>query len=79
MNELQVIGTHSSYKRELSEVEQATYDEIIETPGDYFEFLLYSHASIRTGSATRTSAAWSSTSSRTRRAASTSSPWSASG
>jgi hypothetical protein len=40
MNELQVIGTHNSYKRELSEVEQASYDEIIETPGDYFEFLL---------------------------------------
>ncbi len=34
MNELQVIGTHNSYKRELSEVEQAEYDEIIATPGD---------------------------------------------
>jgi hypothetical protein len=26
MNELQVIGTHNSYKRELTETEQATYD-----------------------------------------------------
>ena len=33
VNELQVIGTHNSYKRELSEPEQATYDEIIATPG----------------------------------------------
>ena len=46
INELQVIGTHNSYKRELSEVEQAEYDEIIATPGDYDEFLAYSHASI---------------------------------
>jgi hypothetical protein len=46
MNEIQVIGTHNSYKRELSETEQATYDAIIATPGDYDEFLAYSHASI---------------------------------
>jgi len=46
MNEIQVIGTHNSYKREISEAEQATYDEIIATPGDYDEFLAYSHASI---------------------------------
>lgn len=46
VNELQVVGTHNSYKRELSEVEQATYDEIIATPGDYDQFLAYSHASI---------------------------------
>lgn len=46
MNELQVIGTHNSYKRELSEVEQAEYDEIIATPGDYDAFLAYSHATI---------------------------------
>jgi hypothetical protein len=46
MNELQVIGTHNSYHRELSETDQATYDEIIETPGDYDAFLAYSHASI---------------------------------
>jgi hypothetical protein len=46
MNEIQVIGTHNSYKREISEQEQAEYDEIIATPGDYDEFLAYSHASI---------------------------------
>jgi hypothetical protein len=46
LNELQAIGTHNSYKRELSEPEQAAYDEIIATPGDYDEFLAYSHTSI---------------------------------
>jgi Phosphoinositide phospholipase C, Ca2+-dependent len=46
LNELQAIGTHNSYKRELSEPEQAAYDEIIATPGDYDEFLAYSHVSI---------------------------------
>jgi len=46
MNELQVIGTHNSYKRETTEAEQAKYDELISTPGDYDEFLLYSHASL---------------------------------
>jgi hypothetical protein len=46
VNELQAIGTHNSYKRELSDAEQAEYDEIIATPGDYDEFLAYSHASI---------------------------------
>ena len=46
LNELQAIGTHNSFKRELSEAEQAEYDEIIATPGDYDAFLAYSHASI---------------------------------
>jgi hypothetical protein len=46
LNELQSIGTHNSYKRETSEPEQAEYDEIIATPGDYDAFLAYSHASI---------------------------------
>jgi hypothetical protein len=46
LNEVQAIGTHNSYKRELSEAEQAEYDAIIETPGDYDEFLAYSHATI---------------------------------
>jgi Phosphoinositide phospholipase C, Ca2+-dependent len=46
LNEVQVIGTHNSYHRELSEPEQATYDQIISTPGDYDAFLAYSHASI---------------------------------
>jgi hypothetical protein len=40
------LATHNSYKRELSEPEQAAYDEIIATPGDYDEFLAYSHATI---------------------------------
>lgn len=46
LNEVQAIGTHNSYKRELSEPEQAEYDAIISTPGDYDEFLAYSHATI---------------------------------
>lgn len=46
MNELQVIGTHNSYKREISELEQAKYDELIQTPGDYDKFLAYNHASL---------------------------------
>jgi hypothetical protein len=46
MNEIQVIGTHNSHKRELRRTEERTYDEIIGTPGDYEQFLAYSHASI---------------------------------
>jgi Phosphoinositide phospholipase C, Ca2+-dependent len=46
MNQIQVIGTHNSYKRELSRIEERTYDDIIATPGDYEKFLAYSHASI---------------------------------
>jgi Phosphoinositide phospholipase C, Ca2+-dependent len=46
MNEIQVIGTHNSYKRELTRTEERTYDEIIATPGDYEQFLAYSHPSI---------------------------------
>ena len=46
MNEIQVIGTHNSYKRELNRTEERTYDQIIATPGDYELFLAYSHASI---------------------------------
>jgi hypothetical protein len=46
MNEIQVIGTHNSYHRELTEPEQATYDQLIRTPGDYDAFLAYSHARI---------------------------------
>jgi hypothetical protein len=46
MNDIQVIGTHNSYKRELSRIEERTYDEIIATPGDYERFLAYSHAAI---------------------------------
>jgi len=46
LNELQVIGTHNSYHREISEREQAAYDAAINTPGDYEAFLAYSHAAL---------------------------------
>src|SRR5918999_1907527 len=46
VNEIQVMGTHNSYKRELSRTEERTYDEIIATPGDYEKFLAYSHPGI---------------------------------
>lgn len=46
MNELQVIGTHNSYKREIPAAEETAYEAAINTPGDYDAFLAYSHASI---------------------------------
>jgi Phosphoinositide phospholipase C, Ca2+-dependent len=46
MNEVQVIGTHNSYHREISRQEQALYDELIQRPNDYDDFLAYSHAAI---------------------------------
>ena len=46
LNELQVIGTHNSYHREISEREQAAYDAAINTPGDYDAYLAYSHATL---------------------------------
>jgi hypothetical protein len=46
MNELQVIGTHNSYKREISEAEEAVYEAAIDEPDDYDRFLAYSHAPI---------------------------------
>ncbi len=46
LNELQVVGTHNSYHREISEREQAAYDAAINTPGDYDAFLAYSHATL---------------------------------
>ena len=46
MNEVQVIGTHNSYKRETTPAEQAKYDELIRTPGDYAQYLAYSHPTI---------------------------------
>ena len=46
VNQLQVIGTHNSYHREVSEREQAAYDTAINTPGDYDAFLAYSHATL---------------------------------
>jgi len=44
MNDIQVIGTHNSYHREITEPEQDAYDDLIDTPGDYDQFLAYSHA-----------------------------------
>jgi hypothetical protein len=46
LNEMQVMGTHNSYKRELNRTEERTYDQLIATPGDYEAFLAYSHASL---------------------------------
>jgi hypothetical protein len=47
MDEVQVVGTHNSYKREISGPEIAAYEAAIQTPGDYGKFLAYSHASLR--------------------------------
>ena len=46
MNELQVIGTHNSYKREISAPEQAKFDEVVGRPGEYGRSLAYSHATL---------------------------------
>jgi hypothetical protein len=46
MNQVQVIGTHNSYKRSVSEAEQAKYDELLQRPGAYDASLAYDHASI---------------------------------
>jgi len=73
MNELQVIGTHNSYKREITEREQAAYDAAVQKPGDYDQFLAYSHAPLQQQFTGQGCAGWSSTCSRTRRAASTTS------
>jgi hypothetical protein len=45
LNEIQVIGTHNSYKRELSGIEQRTADEIVGGP-IYETFWAYSHAAL---------------------------------
>jgi hypothetical protein len=47
MNELQVIGTHNSYKREISAQERAKFDEVVGRPGEYDRSLAYSHAALR--------------------------------
>jgi hypothetical protein len=47
LNEIQAIGTHNSYKREISEAEQAVYEAAIQAPGDYDRSLAYSHAALR--------------------------------
>jgi Phosphoinositide phospholipase C, Ca2+-dependent len=46
MNQVQVMGTHNSYHRELSKPEEAAYEQLIGKPDDYDQFLAYSHASI---------------------------------
>src|SRR5215211_143401 len=46
LNQIQVMGTHNSYHRELVGAEKATYDALVQTPGDYDRFLAYSHASL---------------------------------
>ena len=45
MNEIQVIGTHNSYHRELSKAERVAHDAIYGAP-IYDGFLAYSHASL---------------------------------
>jgi hypothetical protein len=46
MNELQVIGTHNSYHRELSKTERAAHDAVYGGAPIYDGFLAYSHASL---------------------------------
>jgi len=46
MNEIQVIGTHNSYHRELSEAGQAAHDSFYGGAAIYDGFLAYSHASL---------------------------------
>jgi hypothetical protein len=46
MNEMQVIGTHNSYHRELSKAEHAAYDAIFGGAPIYDALLAYSHASL---------------------------------
>jgi hypothetical protein len=46
MNEIQVIGTHNSYHRELSPAERAAHDGVYGGAPIYDGFLAYSHASL---------------------------------
>jgi hypothetical protein len=46
MNELQVIGTHNSYHRELSDPEQTAHDSFYGGAAIYDGFLAYSHATL---------------------------------
>jgi hypothetical protein len=46
MNEIQVIGTHNSYHRELSGPERAAHDAVYGGLPIYDAFLAYSHASL---------------------------------
>ena len=46
MNEIQVIGTHNSYHRELTKAERAAHDAVYGGAPIYDGFLAYSHASL---------------------------------
>src|SRR6202008_5177585 len=46
MNEIQVIGTHNSYKREAPPQEVAAHDAIVGQVGNYDTFSAYSHLSL---------------------------------
>jgi hypothetical protein len=46
MNELQVIGTHNSYHRELRGPEKDAFDRLLQLPGEYDRSLAYSHPAI---------------------------------
>jgi hypothetical protein len=46
MNEIQAIGTHNSYHRELSQAERAAHDAVYGGAPIYRGFLAYSHASL---------------------------------
>jgi hypothetical protein len=46
MNEIQVIGTHNSYHRELTKSERAAHDAVYGGAPIYDGFLAYSHASL---------------------------------
>jgi hypothetical protein len=46
LNEIQVIGTHNSYHRELSKAEHAAFDAIFGGAPIYDALLAYSHASL---------------------------------
>lgn len=47
MNQIQVVNTHNSYKRETGPREQAVYEALIGQPNDYFDYLAYRHAPLR--------------------------------
>jgi hypothetical protein len=46
MNQVQVIGTHNSYKRETTPAERQMLDTLINAPGEYAKLLDYAHASL---------------------------------
>ena len=46
MNQIQVIGTHNSYHRELSKPERAAHDAVFGGQAIYDAFFAYSHASL---------------------------------